>query len=75
LLEVTNQVAAVWPGTVTEPIHLEETDASLAIAWQGRYRIERPAFVYSTPIAIPATSRPSSAALRRRSLKRADRKI
>ena len=31
----------------SEPIHIEETDTTFAIAWQGRYRIEGPAFIYS----------------------------
>ena len=31
----------------SEPIHIEETDTTFAISWKGRYRIERPAFVYS----------------------------
>ena len=76
LLEVTDQFAArLARDGDPEPIHLKEADASFAIAWKGRYRSEGPAFVYSTPIAIPAASRPFSAALRRRSLKRADLKI
>jgi hypothetical protein len=31
----------------SEPIHIEETDTTFAIAWKGRYRIEGPAFIYS----------------------------
>ena len=31
----------------SEPVHIEETDTTFAIAWKGRYRIDRPAFVYS----------------------------
>src|ERR1700756_1234596 len=31
----------------SEPIHIEETDITFAIGWKGRYRIERPAFVYA----------------------------
>jgi len=31
----------------SEPIHLEETDTTLAIGWKGRYRIDGPAFVYA----------------------------
>jgi hypothetical protein len=31
----------------SEPIHIEETDTTFAIAWKGRYRIDGPAFVYS----------------------------
>ena len=30
-----------------EPIHIEETDTTLAIGWKGRYRIDGPAFVYA----------------------------
>src|SRR5215467_15284466 len=30
-----------------EPIHIEETDTTFAIRWEGRYRIEGPTFVYS----------------------------
>jgi hypothetical protein len=29
-----------------EPIHIEETDATFAIGWKGRYCIEGPALVY-----------------------------
>ena len=31
----------------SEPIHIEETDATFAIGWKGRYRIEVAAFVYA----------------------------
>ena len=31
----------------SEPIHIEETDTTLAIGWMGRYRIDGPAFVYA----------------------------
>src|ERR1700746_1042049 len=31
----------------SEPIHIEETDTTFAIGWQGCYRIEGPAFVYA----------------------------
>jgi hypothetical protein len=31
----------------SEPIHIEETDTTFAIGWNGRYRIEGPAFVYA----------------------------
>jgi hypothetical protein len=30
-----------------EPIHIEETDTTFAIAWKGRYHIKGAAFVYS----------------------------
>ncbi|HVC60722.1 MAG TPA: hypothetical protein VND19_10220 [Acetobacteraceae bacterium] len=29
-----------------EPIDIEESDATFAIAWPGEYRVEGPAFVY-----------------------------
>ena len=29
-----------------EPIHIEENDTTFAIGWQGRRRIEGPAFIY-----------------------------
>jgi hypothetical protein len=48
LLDVTDQLAArLARDGDPEPIHLEETDASFAIEWKGRYRIEGPAFVYA----------------------------
>ena len=31
----------------SEPVHIEETDTTFAIAWKGRYRIEGPSFIYS----------------------------
>jgi hypothetical protein len=31
----------------SEPLHIEETDTTFAIAWKGRYRIEGPTFIYS----------------------------
>jgi hypothetical protein len=31
----------------SEPIHLEKTNTTFAIAWKGRYRIQEPAFIYS----------------------------
>ena len=31
----------------SEPIHIEETDTTLAIGWKGRYRIDGAAFVYA----------------------------
>ena len=48
LLDVTDQLAArLARDGDPEPIHLEETDTSFAIAWKGHYRIEGPAFVYA----------------------------
>jgi len=48
LLDVTDQLAArLARDGDPEPIHLEETDTSFAIAWTGRYRIQGPAFVYA----------------------------
>ena len=31
----------------SEPVHIEETDTTFAIAWKGCYRIDGSAFVYS----------------------------
>src|SRR5258707_6956473 len=31
----------------SEPIHIEETDTTLAIRWNGHYRIDGPAFIYT----------------------------
>jgi hypothetical protein len=31
----------------SEPVHIEETDTTFAIAWKGRYRIKGSAFVYT----------------------------
>lgn len=31
----------------TEPIHIEESDAAFTIGWKGRYRLDRPAFIYA----------------------------
>jgi len=31
----------------SEPVHIEDTDTAFAIGWNGRYRIDGPAFVYS----------------------------
>ncbi len=48
LLDVTDQLAArLARDGDPEPIHLEETDASFAIGWKGRYHIEGPAFIYT----------------------------
>jgi len=48
LLDVTDKLAArLARDGDPEPIYLEETEASFAIAWKGQYRIEGPAFVYS----------------------------
>ena len=48
LLDITDQLAArLARDGDPEPIHLEETDTSFAIAWKGRYRIEGSAFVYA----------------------------
>jgi hypothetical protein len=48
LLDSSDQLAArlAREGEV-EPVHIEETDATFAIGWKGRYRIDGPAFVYS----------------------------
>jgi hypothetical protein len=74
LLDVTDHLAArLARDGDPEPIHLEETDTSFAIEWQGHNRIAAPAFVYSDRdtgrvTAILGTQRISS-------LKRADLKI
>ena len=48
LLDVTDHLAArLARNGDPEPIHLEETDTSFAIAWKGHYRIEGAAFVYA----------------------------
>jgi len=48
LLDVTDHLAArLARNGDPEPIHLEETDTSVAIGWKGNYRIEGPAFVYA----------------------------
>ena len=31
----------------SDPVHVEETDTTFAIAWKSCYRIEGPAFVYA----------------------------
>lgn len=48
LLDVSDQLAArLARDGDPEPIHLEETDTSFAVAWKGHYRIEGPAFIYA----------------------------
>jgi hypothetical protein len=48
MLDVTDQLALrLARDGDPEPIYLEETDASFAIEWKGRYRIEGPAFIYA----------------------------
>jgi hypothetical protein len=48
LLDVTDGLAArLARDGDPESIDLEETDTSFAIEWNGHYRIEGPAFVYS----------------------------
>jgi hypothetical protein len=47
LLDVTDHLAApLARDGDPEPIHLEETDTSIAIEWKGQYRLEGPAFIY-----------------------------
>jgi len=47
LLDPSDQLAArLARGGDPEPIHLEETDTTFAIAWKGHYRVEGPAFIY-----------------------------
>src|SRR6202158_6544105 len=31
----------------SEPVHIEDTDTAFTIGWTGRYRLDRPAFVFS----------------------------
>jgi hypothetical protein len=48
LLDPTDRLAArLDRDGESEPIHIEETDTTFAIDWNGRYRIDGPAFVYS----------------------------
>ena len=48
LLDPSDQLAArLARDGESEPIHIEETDTTFAIAWKGRYRIDGSAFVYS----------------------------
>jgi hypothetical protein len=48
LLDPADRLAArLARGGESEPIHIEETDSTFAIGWNGRYHIEGPAFVYS----------------------------
>jgi hypothetical protein len=48
LLDPADRLAArLARGGDSEPIHIEETDTTLAIGWTGRYRIDGPAFVYA----------------------------
>ena len=48
LLDPADQLAArLARDGDPEPIHIEETDATFAIGWKGRYRIEGPAFIYA----------------------------
>jgi len=48
LLDVTDQLAApLARDGDPEPIHLEETDTSFAIAWKGHYQIDGAAFIYT----------------------------
>jgi hypothetical protein len=47
LLDPSEQLAArLAHDGDPEPIHIEETDATLAIGWKGHYRIEGAAFIY-----------------------------
>jgi len=47
LLDTSDQLAArLARDGDPEPIEIEETDTSLAIAWTGNYRLEGPVFVY-----------------------------
>jgi len=47
LLDPSEQLAArLAHDGDPEPIHFEETDATLAVGWKGHYRIEGAAFIY-----------------------------
>jgi hypothetical protein len=47
LLDPTDRLAArLARDGESEPIHIEETDTTFAVAWKGRYHIDGPAFVY-----------------------------
>jgi hypothetical protein len=47
MLEPADQLAArLAAGGDPLPVHIEETETSYAIGWQGRYRIEGHMFVY-----------------------------
>src|SRR5260370_18381819 len=39
-----------------EPFHIEETDTSFAINWNGHYRLERAAFPYTDSFTARTTS-------------------
>jgi hypothetical protein len=56
-----------------EPFHIEETDTSFAIDWQGATASK--AQPSSTPTATPAALQPSSAIQSTRSLRQDERKI
>ena len=48
LLDPADRLAArLARDGMTEPIHIDETDTTFAIAWKGRNRIEGSAFVYA----------------------------
>ena len=48
LLDPADRLAArLARDGASEPIDIEETDATFAIGWKGRYRIEGSSFVYS----------------------------
>ena len=48
LLDPADQLAArLSRDGESEPLHIEETDTTFAIAWKGRYSIEGPTFIYS----------------------------
>ena len=48
LLDAADRLAArLARDGASEPIDIEEADATFAIGWKGRYRIEGSSFVYS----------------------------
>ena len=47
LLDPSEQLAArLAHDGDPEPIHIEETDTTIAIGWKGQYRVEGAAFIY-----------------------------
>ena len=48
LLDPSDQLAArLARDGGPEPVHIEENDSSFVIDWNGAYRIDGPAFIYS----------------------------
>ena len=48
LLDWSDQLAApIARDGSPQPVHIEETNTQLAVAWKGHYQIDGPAFVYA----------------------------